>query len=131
MGYESDDFKYNQNHFPAPGKPGQGTRTMMSPDFVSKYASSIPAVASQMSGKDAAGILALVQPDQYSFGSAAWFYSTQCSDTIKQGVKTGGQADWKAFLTECVQTTADEGTGDTSRLAYWQRACKALSVPTS
>jgi hypothetical protein len=24
MAFESDDFKYNKNHFPAPGRPGQG-----------------------------------------------------------------------------------------------------------
>lgn len=25
MAFESDDFKYNKNHFPAPGRPGQGS----------------------------------------------------------------------------------------------------------
>ena len=26
IAFESGDFKYNTNHFPAPGRPGQGTR---------------------------------------------------------------------------------------------------------
>lgn len=28
MLFESGNFKYNRNHFPAPGRPGQGTRMM-------------------------------------------------------------------------------------------------------
>jgi hypothetical protein len=28
MLFESGNFKYNHNHFPAPGRPGQGTRMM-------------------------------------------------------------------------------------------------------
>ena len=106
---------------------------MMMPNFVSQYAANIPEIASQTSGKDAAGVLALVQPDQYSFGSAAWFYSTQCSQAVKQQVQTGGQAGWETFITQCVQTTVEEGEGEgaNTRLGYWQRACQALGVPTS
>jgi len=131
MAYESAEFKYNQNHFPAPGTPGQGTRNMMSPSFVQEYASSIPELAGQVAGKDPVDVLKLVQPDQYSFATAAWFYSTHCDAEVKQGVQAQGQAGWEAFITQCVGTTVDEGTGSTSRTAYWQRACQALGVATS
>jgi hypothetical protein len=131
MAYESGEFKYNQNHFPAPGTPGQGTRTMMSPAFVKQYVASIPALASQAAGKSDADILALVQGDAYSFGSAAWFYSAHCSDVVKSAVKTGSRSGWAGFLTGCVDTTVDEGTGDKSREAYWQRAMAALYVTPS
>ncbi len=103
---------------------------MLMPNFVAEYAASIPQIASQISGKDPAGILALVQPDQFSFGSAAWFYSTKCSQNVKQGVQTGGRAGWEAFITQCVQTTIGESGGDPSRTAYWERAAEALGMST-
>jgi hypothetical protein len=125
MAYESGDFKYNQNHFPAPGTPGQGTRTMMSPTFVAEYVSFLGLTPTS---SDPATVLSLVENDQYSFGSAAWFYHEKCSDDIKSQVQTGSQAGYDAFLTTCVGTQADEGSGSTSRLAYWQRAAGALGV---
>lgn len=104
---------------------------MLMPDFVAEYATSIPKVASQAAGKDPATVLALVQPNEFSFGSAAWFYSTKCSQSIKQGVQTGGKAGWEAFITQCVQTTFDPSGGATSRQAYWQRATEALGMSTN
>ena len=128
VGFETGDLKFNQNHFPAPGTPGQGTRAMLMPNFVAQYAASIPQIASQTAGKDPAGILTLVQPDEFSFGSAAFFYSTQCSQSIKQGVQSGSKAGWEAFITGCVHTTIDESGGDKSRTAYWERAMQALGA---
>jgi hypothetical protein len=125
MAYESGEFKYNQNHFPAPGTPGQGTRTMMSPTFVAEY---VAFLGLTPASSDPATVLGLVENDQYGFGSAAWFYHEKCSDAIKSQVQTGSQAGYDAFLTTCVGTTADEGSGSTSRLAYWQRAASALGV---
>ena len=86
---------------------------------------------SRVTNKDAADVLALVQSDEYSFGSAAWFYSTKCSESVKDGVKNGGKAGWEQFITGCVQTTIGEGEGDKSRTAYWERACAALGVSAS
>ncbi|KIW23014.1 uncharacterized protein PV07_11248 [Cladophialophora immunda] len=133
MAYESGEFKFNRNHFPAPGQPGQGTRTMMSPTFVQQYANSIPELkpkvvaigtGSSLSGAQADQVLALVQPDQYSFAAAAWYYGTHCTDAQKQQVRQGGQQNWQAaFITGCVQTTVDDG-----RIAYWKKACEALGV---
>ena len=82
---------------------------MMMPSFVQEYASSIPELASQVAGKDAAGVLQLVQPDEFSFGAASFFYKENCSDEIKQGVQSGSRAGWEAFITGCVQTTVDQG----------------------
>ena len=45
MLYESGDFKYKINHFPAPGTPGQGTRNMQSPEFNAKYAEWLASVS--------------------------------------------------------------------------------------
>ncbi|KIW83398.1 hypothetical protein Z517_02643 [Fonsecaea pedrosoi CBS 271.37] len=137
MVYESGQFKYNRNHFPAPGRPGQGTRSMMSPTFVQQYANSIPelqakvaaiapppAAGTSLTGAQADQVLALVQPDKYSFAAAAWYYGTHCTDAQKKLVRQGGQKNWEdAFITGCVQTTVDD-----DRIAYWKKACQALGV---
>ena len=124
MAFESGEFKFNQNHFP--GTPGQGTRNMMMPNFIKEYVLSIPELASQAPGKDVVALLALVQPDKFSFASAAWFYSTHCSEAVKQGVQTGSKSGWAGFLTGCVGTTVSD-----AREVYWTRAMNALGAPIS
>ena len=128
MAYESVDFRYNHNHFP--GNPGQGLRCMMSPTFVSEYAKSIPELQSKAAAitgtasTDLDAMLALVQPDQYSFAAAAWYYNKHCTDAQKKQIQAGGQNNWQtAFITGCVNTALDD-----SRVAYWKRACEALGV---
>jgi hypothetical protein len=122
MAFESDDFKYNHNVYP--GVPGQGCRNMMSPTFVKEYAASIPAVSAQAAAlTDPAAILALVQPNQYSFAAAAWFLSTQCSAAVRAQLQTGTLAGWQGWITGCVQTTVTPARQD-----YWTRAVAALGV---
>ncbi|RVX69166.1 hypothetical protein B0A52_07142 [Exophiala mesophila] len=126
MVYESGEFKYNRNHFPEPGRPGQGTRAMLMPNFVGEYAKSIPEIKDQVAaaGTDLDKILATVQSDKYSFGSAAWYYGTKCTTEQKQQVINGGQKGWEeAFITGCVETTVDD-----SRVAYWKAAREQLGV---
>jgi len=97
------------------------------------YAKSIPALASQLaaittsdsveglSDTQLNAVRELVLPDEYSFGSAAWFLTTQCASTRAQ-LQAGGQAGYEAYL-GCVGTSA---TSD--RLAYWTRANTALGI---
>ncbi|KAK4939908.1 hypothetical protein LTR10_019867 [Elasticomyces elasticus] len=127
MAYESGEWKYNQNHYPAPGRPGQGTRNMMMPNYVLEYASSLPELSAQVAGAngDVSTVLALVQRDEYSFASAAWYYSTQCGEGVEQAVRQEGLTGWQAFVSECVVTTVNG-----EREAYWERACEALGVST-
>ncbi|KAF2270548.1 hypothetical protein CC78DRAFT_528302 [Lojkania enalia] len=108
MLFESGSFTYDKNHFPAPGRPGQGTRNMQSPEFNFEYAKDLygeeTALAANATGPEA--VLKLVNGnDADSFGSAAWFLSTQCKDPIKQGLASESQAGWSAYLTECIGTT--------------------------
>jgi hypothetical protein len=111
--FESGNYKYSKNHFP--GRPGQGTRMMAMPPFVSKYATAV-AGADAVATANAAGgdsgavaVLALVNSDdEKSFGSAAWFYSTQCTEDVKAGVQAETIDGWHNFLTACVGTTLDE-----------------------
>ncbi|KAF2788424.1 hypothetical protein K505DRAFT_218239, partial [Melanomma pulvis-pyrius CBS 109.77] len=90
MLFESGNFKYNKNHFP--GVPGQGTRNMQSPAFNEMYAKAI-GVTDPMADNDS------------SFGSAAWFVSTQCSPEVRKGLEAGTQEGYDAYLTQCVGTT--------------------------
>ncbi|EME49516.1 hypothetical protein DOTSEDRAFT_58733 [Dothistroma septosporum NZE10] len=123
--FESGDFRYNKNHFPAPGRPGQGTRNMQSPAFNEKYAEYLTSVSDSGIGRaqlDAAraegptAVLELVNTDQWSFASAAWFIDIQCSDAVKQGLDAGTQEGFSNYITECVGTTLTE-----DRTAGWQK----------
>lgn len=110
--FESGDFKYKKNHYP--GRPGQGTRMMAMPDYVKKYATAVVG-ADAVSTAEAAGgdaglvaVLALVNSDdEKSFGSAAWFVSTQCTADVRAGLDAETVDGWHNFLTECVGTTLD------------------------
>lgn len=115
--FESGNYKYSQNHYP--GRPGQGTRMMAMPTFVSEYATAVvgadAVTTANAAGGDAGAVavLALVNSDdEKSFGSAAWFYSTQCSEDVKAGVAAETVDGWHNFLTACVGTTLD-ATRDT------------------
>lgn len=135
IAYETGEFKYNKNHFPAPGRPGQGTRNLQMANYNLKYALSIPALKTQAEALAPAGtttglgddalnsILALVLPDEYSWASVAWFLTTQCDASVRTQLQTGGQAGWENYLTSCVGTTA---TSD--RQAYWTRANTAFGL---
>ena len=127
MMYESGSFKYNHNHFPAPGRPGQGTRNMQMAPFNEKYATAlygadkVAAAKAGQGGEDA--VLALVQGDEDSFASAAWFLTTQCSPSIEEGLASGSAAGWDAYLTTCVGTTH---TADRDPL--WTKAKQVLGA---
>lgn len=121
MAFETQDFKYNTNHFP--GRPGQGTRNMQMPPVNLKYAQSIPELASAGSGDPVQVLRLLTSNDDYDFGSGSWFLATQCPDSVRSGLKTGSQEGWEAYISSCVGTTA---TPD--RQAYWERAKKALGM---
>ncbi|TVY38360.1 hypothetical protein LSUB1_G003892 [Lachnellula subtilissima] len=127
IAFESGDFKYNTNHFPAPGRPGQGTRNLQMANYNLMYAKSIPELASKASAASASvqsddqlnEIRALVLPDQYSWASGAWFLTTQCA-SARSAIQAGGDAGFAAYM-GCI------GTGVTSdRKAYWDRANKAF-----
>ncbi|KAL9108130.1 MAG: hypothetical protein Q9227_007106 [Pyrenula ochraceoflavens] len=120
MAFESNELKYNINHFP--GTPGQGTRCMLSPSFVSKYVAALPELKGK-TASDPASTLKLVLDPEHSLGSAAWFYSSQCDDSVKTGLQQGSDQAFQDFMTKCVSTTMVD-----KRMQYWNAAKKALSV---
>ncbi|GKT42260.1 uncharacterized protein ColSpa_02441 [Colletotrichum spaethianum] len=135
MAFETGDFRYSRNHFPAPGRPGQGTRNMQMPSYNLMYALAIPelkdnatAIAggvtdgSTLSDDKKNAILDLVLPDDYSWGSAAWFLSTQCDQGVRDGLADGTVKGFTLYM-ECIGTS---GTED--RVEYWTRAKAAFNM---
>ncbi|MCJ1386629.1 hypothetical protein MMC17_009755 [Xylographa soralifera] len=132
MAFETMDFKYQNNYFP--GNPGQGTRNMQSASFNLLYSKSIPALASSVAAITegaAIGALSVSQlnqvralltgNDDYDFGSAAWFLTTQCSTAVRAEVQTGTLAGWQTYVTDCIGTTA---TSDRQRI--WEIAMQEI-----
>ena len=64
--------------------------------------------------------------DDYSFGSAAWFLTSQCSFQTRENMWTGSQSAYEAYLSSCVSAEVNS-----ERLQYWERAMKALGQPTT
>ena len=124
MLYETGDFKYARNHFP--GVPGQGTRNMQSPAYNLKYAqwlsmecnncgiSASDVQSAQAKGPEA--VLALVNSDEWGFGSAAWFLSTQCGAGVRSELAKGDDAGWAAYL-GCIGTSVTD-----DRTKIWKSA---------
>ncbi|OBT80513.1 hypothetical protein VF21_00827 [Pseudogymnoascus sp. 05NY08] len=132
IAFESGEFKYTRNHFP--GRPGQGTRNMQMPNFNLAYALSL-AKTKDAATKIAAGrqadalsdaekdqILALVEGDEFGWGSVAWFYNSQCGADVHKAVQAGGKTGWVAYL-GCVGVESGA-----ERDAYWERATAAFGL---
>ncbi|KAK2065076.1 hypothetical protein LY76DRAFT_384712 [Colletotrichum caudatum] len=136
MAFETGDFRYNRNHFPAPGRPGQGTRNLQMPKYNLMYALSIPELkdkaaeiaagatdGASLSDDQKNAVLDLVLPDDYSWGSGPWFLATQCDQDVRDGLAAGTVKGFTLYM-ECIGTS---GTQD--RVEYWARAKAAFNMP--
>jgi hypothetical protein len=120
MGLESAELKFKHNVFP--GRAGQGTANMMMANFISEYATEVVG-ADKVAGKTPDEVLALVTPDEFNFGSAAWFLTKKCSADVRSSLKTGTDAGW-ADYNKCIGV---DGTLP-ERIAYWNRAKEAFKL---
>ena len=64
----------------------------------------------------------MVTPDEYNFGSAAWYLTTYCKDA-QSSLATGTDEGWAAY-NKCVGV---DGTLP-ERMEYWNRAKKAFNL---
>ncbi|KAL4877693.1 hypothetical protein BJY04DRAFT_197678 [Aspergillus karnatakaensis] len=122
--FESGEFRFSRNHFP--GVEGQGTRNMQSPAFNKLYAASIPALSErfeEVQDEPGAVLELLLEDLSVDFGSSSWFLTTQCEESIREGLKKDGEKGWEAFIVDCVGTEANE-----ERKGYWVAAKKALGI---
>ncbi|OTA91268.1 hypothetical protein M434DRAFT_76505 [Hypoxylon sp. CO27-5] len=125
--YESVDYKYKHNV--SPGRPGQGTCNMQQFPFNLEYAKSIPELAVKVNGVDENvsdekknEILALVTPDEYNFGSGAWYFTKHCTADVQNALKAGTDAGFEAYM-GCVGVQLDKDRKD-----YWDRAKAAFGL---
>lgn len=119
MAYETGDFKYGINHFP--GVLGQGTRNMQSPNFNQEYAASL-GYGADVTG-DLQKMMDILTQDKFSFGSAAWFVTSQCPFSVRKAMWDGSKEAWQAYMSTCVGTDVND-----ERVGYWQRAMEVLSA---
>ncbi|KAK7932098.1 hypothetical protein PG985_002810 [Apiospora marii] len=127
MAFESDQFKYKHNV--SPGRPGQGTANMQMYNYNLQYAQSIPAIKSKASSftensPDAQKneLLAMITDDKYNFGSAAWYFTTQCHQDVRDALAVGNDHGFGEYM-KCVNVELTD-----ARNAYWQRAKKAFNL---
>ncbi|KAI0387419.1 hypothetical protein F5Y04DRAFT_4261 [Hypomontagnella monticulosa] len=125
--FESVEYRFKHNV--SPGRPGQGTSNMQQFNFNLMYAQSIPELKSKVAGVDANApdakkneVLSLVNADQFNFGSGPWFFTTQCSKAVQDGMKAGTDAAFAQYM-GCVGVSVDS-----DRKAYWDRAKKAFGI---
>lgn len=129
MLYESDKFKYNWGHFVSGETvhtPGKGTRNMQSATYNEEYATTLygaDKVAQAKASGGADGVLTLVSGDEDSFGSAAWFITSQCTESVQQGVASGTQEGFEEYITSCIGTKMNQ-----DRLDLWNDAKSAWGV---
>ncbi|KAL7271379.1 hypothetical protein RUND412_005869 [Rhizina undulata] len=147
MSLESVDFQANINHYPEPGRPGQGTKAMVMFNYIYEYAYAQPELQDQVlqlsGGQKLEGltannissvpdstqsqIRALVLPNQYTFGSAPWYLasSSDCPTGTAASLSNSGYSGFTSYVSQCVG--AGEATSD--RLAKWCAAVNALKPP--
>lgn len=99
---------------------------MQSPAYNAQYAHFLATVCTdcgisaadvaRASAQGPAAVLDLLNSDEWSFGSAAWFLRTQCAAEVRLGDSCADTGGWSAFL-QCVGT---EENGD--RDALWKAA---------
>ncbi|KAI1107603.1 hypothetical protein F4804DRAFT_104950 [Jackrogersella minutella] len=125
--YESVDYRYKHNV--SPGRPGQGTSNMQNYNFNLMYAQSFPelkdkttSAGANPSADEMNAILALVEPDEYNFGSGPWFLTTQCHPDVQEALKAGDDAGFEAYM-GCVGVTLVK-----ERTDYWDRAKTAFGL---
>jgi hypothetical protein len=125
--FESGDYKYKHNV--SPGRPGQGTSNMQMIDFNVEYANSIDALKDKVttigtpdSDDKKNQVLALVNTDEYNFGTGPWFLTTKCKPDVVDGLAKATDDAFAAYMA-CVGVTVTD-----DRKAYWTRAKTAFGL---
>ncbi|KAI0233880.1 hypothetical protein L0F63_001560 [Massospora cicadina] len=138
---ETANLSYNRNHFP--GRPGQGTRSMMMPDNLHVFFKSSPKIlkdhpeltqiaeksTKDMSNVDKEKLLNVLMQDEYSFLPGAWWISEGGEKLMKPNCN-----HFKSKLTQgASKSTIDDlntnclGVGeDPTRFMAYRRALKAV-----
>ncbi|THU95510.1 hypothetical protein K435DRAFT_723605 [Dendrothele bispora CBS 962.96] len=144
MVFETGNFSFDKNHFPPPGRPGQGTRNLMLFPGVYEYAVDMPCTSSQalalvpnntdldtVSNDTKNAVRELVLEDHLSFASAMWFYTssgpskTGCLEVpgMVEGLQNQTVEGWENYITNCIFTTVTD-----ERKKVWNETLDALNT---
>jgi hypothetical protein len=72
------------------------------------HVSEILAKAPETDASTQVAILALVLPNEFSFGTAMWFYTNKCTADVRSAVQTGSEDGFVNYLSTCVGTTVTD-----------------------
>lgn len=142
MGFESVGFQWNTNQYP--GRPGQGTKSMLMFAHLYNFAKSFPELHGPVAQHSPGGVLAevnysnadalfsndaknairaLVLGDNYTFKGGPWYLTSYPSATCDKNQLNKGYQGFVATMgAPCYYVTVDEG-----RKARWCSASKALA----
>ncbi|KAF2675116.1 hypothetical protein BT63DRAFT_28936 [Microthyrium microscopicum] len=121
ISFESNDMEYDTNLV---NTGTQGTFNQMTAKFITLYANALYGSSAKSAVADQIAQINDNKAD--SLGSAAWYMSTQCPDTVKSFASASGSAAdavYSTYITSCVGTTMTDG-----RMAAWTKAKTALGV---
>ncbi|KAJ1961269.1 hypothetical protein GGI12_003342 [Dipsacomyces acuminosporus] len=132
IAFESGTWFFNKNHFPAPGRPGQGTRSMMMYNFIEEYARSLyPEKVAAIVGSSGQAtddqknqVRELVLNDNDSFGSGFWYLVSKAKEYHNNPAKLrdGSASDFKDYCSTGV------GAGwEDARLDVWKAVDAAIT----
>ncbi|ORX71851.1 hypothetical protein DL89DRAFT_291139 [Linderina pennispora] len=107
--FESASWLYNINHFPDPGRPGQGTRSMLMYNFIEEYAKYLYADKAHAL-LESSGSSPLVLGDDDSFGSGFWFLAHEASSYYNNPdkLRDGQWQDFKDYIVNGVGASWDD-----------------------
>lgn len=142
MAFESEGFRWNTNQYP--GRPGQGTKSMLMFAHLYNFAKSFPELQAAVAQNSPGGVLAevnysnadtiiddgkknairaLVLTDAYTFKGGPWYLTSYPSATCDKNQLNNGYQGFVATMgAPCYYVTVDEG-----RKARWCSAVKALA----
>lgn len=107
MIYESKSFTYKLplNHTQA--ELGKGTSNMQSGDFNVKYAKALSDFGNFNSSDPGAVVEKLVTKNEWTFGSASWFISTQDDPKHYLASDDATEDDYENYVTKVISTSSD------------------------
>ncbi|KAJ1961270.1 hypothetical protein GGI12_003343 [Dipsacomyces acuminosporus] len=128
MAFESGTWEYNVNHYP--GRPGQGTRSMLMYNFVKEYAAALhPGEVSRLAAgneddnaKNAVRELVLNNDD--SFGSGFWYLTAKAKEYHNNPgkLRDGNADDFKDYVLNGVHAGWDD-----TRMKIWTSVNSAIA----
>ncbi|PSR75525.1 hypothetical protein BD289DRAFT_487077 [Coniella lustricola] len=126
IAYESGELQYKKNTN-QDANEGRGTVNEQGAQYNIDYANTFPALAAQ--NPTTATVLDLVTTDEYNFGTAAWYYSSQSACATARSMSTDDADAWfDEYMANCDGMGSDWATSEPDRETYWTAAKAAFNL---